>query len=182
MDVPGSALRVAMILSAGLAALSVAAAARASEICPFRQIRGEEMPGVRLDSWYSEIRRELPTSLKCSEDGCQYIDEHGYHISLTPLAVWSPGHPADRYVYLKEAIRSRGGVLPYGVKWSDTREEVVRKARAAGKERRLIFDDDPDAISITGCMAPGLSDPFGTEFHFGRRGLLVRVKQSVLYP
>lgn len=162
-----------------------ASSGHATEKCPFKPIPAAEMPGLKLGSNYQDVKGQVPKSARCAEWEpmyCSYVDRYGYEITFTDFtAVYGREHP-DRLHYMKTATRERGAKLPFGVLWSDDQAQVVKKVRALGAKPEAGREDGRPIIRVLGCFAPGLGDPYSTEFTFTPQGRLDWVNQSVLWP
>lgn len=129
-----------------------------------------QFPGLPIGFDYYKDPKRIPRSAHCGEparDYCEFIDRFGILNHFTDVQAGSQD------IFLKEAVRTRGGPLPYGVKWSDSYREVQRKlVREAPRS-------DGRTITAFGCYPNPIADGFWTIFTFDRRGRLVRVRQLV---
>lgn len=160
-------------------------AADAAEKCPFKPIPAAEMPGLKLESMYQDVKAQVPKSAKCEDWDqlyCSYVDRHGYELTFSDVTEAYGRKGPDRLHYLKTATRERGARLPFGVLWSDGQAQVMKKVRAFGAKPEGGRKDGRPIIRVIGCFAPGLGDPYGTEFTFTPQGRLDWVNQSVLWP
>jgi hypothetical protein len=160
-------------------------AAEAAEKCPFKPIPAAEMPGLALDSLYQDVKARIPKSAKCDDIEqlyCSYVDQYAYEITFSEVTEMRLGKGPDRLHYLKTAARERGGKLPFGVLWSDSQAQVMKKVHALGATPKAGREDGRPIIRVLGCFAPGLGDPYSTEFTFTPQGRLAWVSQSTLWP
>lgn len=172
-------------LAAMVGSVMAASSAQAAYKCPFKPIPAAEMPGLKLDSSYQDVKAQVPRSAKCEDwerDYCSYVDKYGYELTFSGLTQVHEREGPDRLHYLKQAKRARGGKLPFGVLWSDSQAQVLKKIRSFGAKPMADVEGGEPTVWVAGCFAPGLGDPYSTEFTFTPRGVLDRVNQSVLWP
>jgi len=156
-------------LALGLARSAAAADSNSGGDCYPRYTEAADFPGLPLGFNYYRDRSKIPRSAHCGEpdrDNCEFIDRFGVRNSFTH----ADGRSQD--LFLKEAVRARGGPLPYGVKWSDSFREVRRKLRNAGPTIR------GRTIRAGACGPDPRDQGFWTDFVFDRDGRLSSVKQQ----
>lgn len=160
-------------------------AADAAEKCPFKPIPAAEMPGLKLDSMYQDVKAQVPKSAKCEDWDqlyCSYVDKRGYELVFSDVTQAYGREGPDRLHYMKTATRERGAKLPFGVLWSDRQAQVMKKVRALGAKPEADRKDGRPIILVLGCFAPGLGDPYSTVFIFTPPGRLAQVNQSTIWP
>lgn len=171
---------VAMIrgaLATVLVSLTAVPSVAAAELCSEKARRIIEMPGPRLGEFWRDLKVAVPATAGCEDrqkDGCSFIDSQGYEIAFAFSEVRPGRRQFDREHFMKTAVRSRGGKLPYNVTWSDGPDAVVRRIKAVGSRFSAGAEKDGRWISAHGCE----TDWSWTTFNFSKAGRLESVEQA----
>lgn len=178
----------ALVLAQAVA--GVALAAEKLEPCPFPVIAAAQPPGPKMLTAYAHIRNQVPKSSGCDvvpnnpareDDGCEFLDRHGYTDSLASWELGRDGHLEDRFVYHRSGTRAHKPVLPYGVIWDDTPAIVGRKMKTLGAKPETSVSEGRLFVTATSCQSKAPEDYFWVTFDFGAKGPLQEVTLNMLY-
>lgn len=167
-----------------------AQAAEKLDPCPFPVIAAAQPPGPKMLTPYARIRDQVPKSSGCDvvpdnpareDDGCEFLDRHGYVDSLASWEVGRDGRLEDRFVYHRSGTRARKPILPYGAVWGDTPAIVARKMKALGAKPDTSVSDGRLFVTATSCRSKAPEDYFWVTFDFGAKGPLQEVTLNMLY-
>ena len=154
-----------LLLAVGGIATSATAAATS---CPDP---AKLFPGPALGADYTD-RRPPPTGgvgcRSADDDGCQFVDRFGIRNSVSGWFDGDAKTPRIRVLFEREIPRKSGVSLPYGVKWSDSYREVLRKLRPYGGQ---VAARNSRVIWIRGC-ADWAPNGYWLDFTFSVGGRL----------
>jgi len=147
--------------------------------CPRGKRVDVELPGAPLGGDFGKFKDKAPLAARCqfedkSDFGCEYIDEFGQLIALTPYDDFKGPDGVseihDRSVGTKEAYRKAGSPLPFGILWTDSPKIVARKLNAAGLATRRHWTRKGEQVEILNgeCGRMDESTDLRFEFRYGR--------------
>jgi len=145
--------------------------------CPRGKLVHVALPGAPLSGDFSAFKDKAPLASRCQlrdADECEYTDEFGQLIALTPSDVISG--PAevpkiyDRSVGTKVAYRKAGSPLPFGIRWTDSPKIVAQKLNTVGLATRRHWTRKGEQVEILNgeCGRMDESTDLRFEFRFGR--------------